>query len=103
MDGDSLSKEAFNEYAKRIDEENHRQNVRISNLEDTIKQMSDLTSSVKELAMNMTSMVKEQEKQGKRLEVLEGQDGEKWRKVTSYIATVIIGIVIGFIFKQLGM
>ena len=48
-------------------------------------------------------MVKEQEKEGKRLEVLEGRDGEMWRKVVGYIITAVIGIVIGFVFHQIGM
>lgn len=53
--------------------------------------------------MVMQSMLKEQEKQGKRLEVLEGRDGEKWRKVMGYIATAIVGVVLGYLFKRIGM
>ena len=48
-------------------------------------------------------MLKEQVEQGKRLEILESRDGEMWRKVISYAVTAIVGIVIGFIFKQIGM
>ena len=55
------------------------------------------------LATSVEDMVKEQEKQGKRLEVLEGRDGEMWRKVVGYIITAVIGIVIGFVFHQVGM
>ena len=36
-------------------------------------------------------------------ERLESRDGEMWRKVSGYIITAVIGIVIGFIFTQLGM
>lgn len=53
--------------------------------------------------ISMQSMLKEQEKQGNRLEVLEGRDGEKWRKVMGYIATAIVGVVLGYLFKQIGM
>ena len=48
-------------------------------------------------------MVQEQEKQGQRLAELEGRDGEMWRKVIGYAATAIIGILIGYIFTQIGM
>ena len=41
-------------------------------------------------------MLKEQQEQGKRLATLESRDGEMWRKVVAYIATAIVGIVIGF-------
>lgn len=43
------------------------------------------------------------QKQGKRLEVLESRDGEKWRKVMGYIATAVAGVVLGYLFKQIGM
>ena len=52
---------------------------------------------------SMQSMLKEQEKQGERLEALEGRDGEKWRKVMGYIATAIVGVVLGYLFKQIGL
>ncbi|MCC8015501.1 MAG: hypothetical protein LIO87_09940 [Eubacterium sp.] len=91
------------EFCKRIEEENQRQDKRIALLEESIKQYSALASSVEKLAVNMENMLKEQEKQGKRLEALEGRDGEMWRKVTGYIITAVVGIVIGYIFTQFGI
>ena len=52
--------------------------------------------------MSMQSMVKEQEKQGERLETLESRDGEMWRKAVGYVVTAIIGIFVGFVFTQMG-
>ena len=72
-------------------------------LEDSVRQIGALATSVEKLALSMQSMLKEQEKQGNRLEVLEGRDGEKWRKVMGYIATAIVGVVLGYLFKQIGM
>ena len=47
-------------------------------------------------------MVKEQEKQGRRLETLEDRDGAMWRKIMAYGATAIVGISFGYIAQQLG-
>lgn len=98
------------EFARRMESENQRlkdedarQNKRLDLLEESFRKMSELTTSVGKLATNMESMVKIQEQQGSRLTNLEGRDGESWRKVVGYIATAVIGIVIGFVFKQLGM
>ena len=91
------------EFAKRQDAENRRQNKRIDELEENVRQLGALTTSVEKLASSMESMLKEQEKQGERLEVLEGRDGEMWRKVTGHIITAIIGIAVGYIFTQIGM
>lgn len=98
-----ITRAEHEEFCRRIDEENKRQDKRIELLENTTKRLDILNSSIEKLAVNMESMLKEQVTQGKRLEILESRDGEMWRKVVSYAITAVIGIVIGFIFKQLGM
>ena len=91
------------EFVKRMEDEDHRQNRRIEILEKSVQQFTSLTASVEKLALNMENMLKEQEAQGNRLEALEDRDGEKWRTMISYVGTTIIGILIGYIFKMLGM
>lgn len=98
-----LTMELHNEFARRMEEEHERQNERIKALEKSSKENMKLTISVEKLATSVQTMVEEQKTQGERLEKLEEQDGEMWRKVVSYAITAIVGIVIGFIFKQLGM
>lgn len=81
-----ITRAEHEEFRRRLEEENKRQDARIGILEDSVQQIGALATSVEKLALSMQSMLKEQEKQGKRLEVLEGRDGEKWRKVMGYIA-----------------
>ena len=103
MDDTTISRAEHEEFSKRIEEENHRQYRRIEILEKNMQQLAALTSSVEKLAYSIEGMVKEQESQGNRLERLESKDGEKWRSVSSYVITVIIGLVLGYIFQQAGM
>lgn len=103
MEEQIISRAEYEEYKKRLDAENRRQDKRIELLEESTKQISALTVSIEKLAQSVESMVKEQEAQGKRLESLESKDGEMWRKAVGYIVTAVIGIAIGFIFKQIGM
>lgn len=100
---DPITREEHEEFRRRLEEENKRQDTRIGILEDSVRQIGALATSVEKLALSMQSMLKEQEKQGNRLEVLEGRDGEEWRKVMGYIATAIVGVVLGYLFKQIGM
>lgn len=100
---DAVGRAEFEEYKNRIEQEDHRQNGRIKELEESTKQINALTVSIEKLAQSVESMVKEQEAQGKRLVSLESRDGEMWRKVVGYVATAVIGIVVGFIFTQIGM
>ncbi len=98
-----ITRAEHEEFCKRIDAENNRQNQRIKLLEEQTKQVTDLALSVKELAQSIKQMTETQKEQGEKLERLESRDGEMWRKVTGYIITAIIGIVIGFVFQQIGM
>ena len=88
---------------QRLADENRRQNRRIEVLEDNVRQIGALATSVEKLAVNMENMLKIQEQQEKRLATIESRDGEMWRRVTGYIITVIIGIVVGYIFTKIGI
>lgn len=110
MDGDYLTRHEHEEFRRsieaehrRLDEENDRQNHRITALEGITNQIASIATSVEKLATSMEHMQKEQMSQGKRLETLEKRDGEMWRKAVGYVVTAVLGIVIGYIFKQLGM
>lgn len=98
-----VGREEHTEFARRIQEEEHRQNRRIELLEESVKQNTALTLSVEKLANNMENMANEQMRQGKRLEVLEGRDGDMWRTVVKYVLTTILGLVIGVVAMQIGL
>lgn len=102
MEGEMISRAEHEEFTRRMEDEHKRQDARLKLLEASVRETRALTASVERLASNMESMVKEQETQGKRLEVLEGRDGEKWRKVVGYVVTAVIGIVVGFLAKKFG-
>lgn len=103
MDGNYVTMQFHEEYAKRVTEEHDRQNHRLKALEKAVEENRNLALSIERLTISVQSMVEEQREQGNRLEALENRDGEKWRKAASYVLTIIIGIVVGYIFKQIGM
>lgn len=71
-------------------------------LEDNSKQINSLVVYVEKLALSMKQLAEEQREQNAKLDKLEERDGEMWRKVVGYIITAVIGIIIGFVFKQIG-
>lgn len=99
----NITREEHDEFRRRIEQEEERQNRRLELCEMSIKEWNSLTTSVHELAVNMGNMLREQEQQGKRLEALEKRDGEKWRQVTGYVITTLIGAILGVCLKQIGM
>ena len=86
-----------------MEEEHRRQNHRIELLEGSVQQIGKLAASVEKMAASLQSMVREQERQGKRLTALESRDGEMWRKVVTYAVTAVVGIIVGVAAKQIGM
>lgn len=103
MENEYITLQFHNEYAKRMAEENERQNYRLKALERSTEENRNIVISVERLTLSVKSMVEEQKSQGRRLETLENRDGESWRKAIGYLVTTIIGIVVGYIFKKIGM
>ena len=103
MVDDMISRAEHEEFRRRMEEENARQNKRIELLEKNIQRLEALNISIEKLAVNMESMLKEQLQQGERLEALESRDGEMWRKVVGHAVTAAVSIVMGYIFCRLGM
>ena len=98
-----ITRAEHEEFRRRLEEENRRQDKRIELLEDNMRELNQLTASVGKLASSIESMVKEQEKQGRRLETLEDRDDAMWRKIVAYGATALVGIFVGYVARQLGL
>ena len=99
---EGISREEHEEFRRRMEEEDKRQNRRIEILENSVHQIGEIAASVEKMAVSLQSMVKEQEQQGKRLEALESRDGEMWRKAVGYAVTALVGAVLGFMLKPIG-
>ena len=97
---DYVSKAVHDEFAKRIEEENTRQNHRLSNLESAINQLSELITSVKILAVNVENIANEISEQGNRLKEIEGKPAKRWETVIGCIITAIITAAISFLINK---
>ena len=91
------------EFRRRMEDEHKRMNHRLGDLEETVRQIGELTASVQSLAQSVEQMAQSQTRQETRLEELESTDGEMWRKVVGYVLTAVISVTVGFIFSQIGM
>lgn len=98
-----ITRTEHNEFAKRVDEENRRQNDRLDSHDNTLRQILSISNSVEKLAIHMEHMSEEQKSQGERLKVLEDRDGEKWRSVVSHIIVAVVTAVVAFILGKLGL
>ena len=90
-----VTKAEYREFSRRVDEENNRQNIKISSLEKAVQEISRITISVERLAVSMENMKEEQKKTNDRLENIEAAPGKKWDLTVNTIITGIIGFLIG--------
>lgn len=90
--------------------ENHEQEIkslkhRMTEQEEKDKNLTELTTSVRTLAVNMEYMAKEQQKQGERLERLEHEPTDEYkhykRLIIGCIITTIIGAVVGALISNI--
>ena len=88
-----LTRAEHNEFVKRMEDEHTRINHRVAELETVVKKINDLTISISEMSTSMKQMIEE----------LESRDGEMWRKVVGHVITCVAGIVISYLFFQIGM
>ena len=91
----TISRQEHEEFARRQDAENERQNRRISLLEDNVRQMNALTVSVEKMAVNMENMLEEQKKLSDRMEVIEKEPVETNKRIEQAIITAVVSTIVG--------
>lgn len=103
MTDEYITRHEYEEYKHRAQDEDKRLSKRITEIKEVTQQINSLTLSVQKLASNMERMLEIQQEQEDRIKEIEERDGEMWRKTTGYIMTTIVGLVVGFLFTQIGV
>lgn len=95
--------EVYEERMKRIDDEDCRQNHRIDKLEGALDKLNELTASVQVMAQNIATMTAELKSQGDRLEAIEKEPADKWKKLTWLVVTAVAGALVGYFLSKAGL
>lgn len=77
-----ITRAEHEEFARRMEDEHHRLNVRMKTVEDKTDTLTRLTSSVESLAKSVEAVTK-------RLERLEQKPAENWNTVIKAVLTAI--------------
>lgn len=93
-----ITRAEYEEHSRRMEDEHHRINGRIKGLEEAVKQNGSIAVSVERLANNMEGMLKEQERQGERLDAqserlktLEKGPGDTWSRIKAKALDAVVG------------
>lgn len=103
MDNSTITRQEHEEFARRIDDENNRQNRRIAELEENVKEIHKLTLSMERMSANMQSMLEAIERQGNfiekqtsRIDKMEREPADNYKQLKTVIITAIITFIISF-------
>lgn len=88
---DEITRGEYEEVIKRVEAEEKRQNKRLDNLEESMSTLTELTISIEKIATNIEVMQKELAKQGARLEKIEQEPAENWKKVVWLVIAALVG------------
>lgn len=99
---DCISRREHEEFARRMEDEDHRQNRRLEVLEENVRQIGDLTVSVERLACSMESMAQEVHRQAECLDNIEKEPAAKWqgvkkKAVETTVTVIVTALVIGVV------
>lgn len=91
---ENILRPEFSEAMKRIEAEEHRQNKRLDKLDEQMDTLTELVASVREIAISIKTMQADLTKQGERLEKIEQEPADNWKKAVWLIVAAVIGFAI---------
>ena len=86
---------AYQERMKALDD-------RINKVEAITQEIRNLTLSVERLTITLGNVVREQESQEDRIDTIEARDAEMWRTFVKYIINAVVGVIVGFVMRNVG-
>lgn len=81
----------YDEHNRRTDDEHKRINRRMEIVEESVRQIGELTASVREMAVSMNNMAKEQGKMSERLNCLEEEPRKNWGALKTGLLSGLAG------------
>lgn len=103
MDDKYLKEDVHEEFAKRVDEHQARQDKRLDGLEERYRQIQDLNTSVQRIAISIEVMTKELAKQGERLEAIEKEPAANWKKFLWLLFSALMGALLVVVGQSIGL
>lgn len=91
------------EFVKRVEQHQERQDTRIYGLEERYRQIQDLNTSVQRIAISIEVMTKELAKQGERLEEIEKEPASNWKKFLWLLFSALMGAILVVVGQSIGL
>ena len=100
---DCIPRRECDQCKELYDEKIDNLDVRLKEVESSVKQLHALTVSVEKMAMSLDQMTKELAKQGQKLEAIEAEPAQRWKQASWIVLSVIITAVVTLFLSRMGV
>lgn len=94
-----VTKEVHAEFAKRIEAEEARQNRRLAEIDDELKEVRKMGANIERLSISVETMAKELTKVVNTVEEIKEEPADKWQKAVWIVVTALITAAVAFMLK----
>lgn len=93
----------YKERQARLDDENRRQNRRIDKLEQMYDRLTEISLSVKALAVTMEGMQKDLSKYGSQINEIEKKPADNWDRLVYTIIAMVASAAVTWVLAKGGL
>ena len=88
---------------QKVKDEQRTMEARLNKQSAMVEDIQQLSKSVSLLASNMDAMLREQQRQGDKLQMLEQKPAKKWENMSDKVVWFLVAAVLGFVLSQIGL
>ena len=85
-----VTRQEHNEFAKRVEKEDDRQNARIGTLEKRVDDLYDMKAAISVVGLKIDTISKDLLRLTKDVEYLKSEPGDNWKSIKRTIVSVVV-------------
>lgn len=91
-----ISRQEHDEFKRRIDEEENRQNHRLGVIESRVDKLIDMQVSMAQLQVGISNITEELKKLSAEVETIKQAPADKWNKAVWIVVSIVITAVVTY-------
>lgn len=99
---EGISREEHEEMKARFEDRMHRIEGRIDDAEESIKDLTKSMLSIQRIELKLEGLQEDQKRVIQRLNEIEREPADKWKKATWTVVTVLITAIVTYFFSKVG-
>lgn len=110
METDVIGRKEYEEFTRRIEAEETRQNKRLEKLENTYEKLNEMAAALREMAVetkgqreDLQGLRSDVNKMGDRIDSIEKEPADNWKKAVWYIVIFFLGALLALAAKSIGL